>query len=185
MYASIVMSEPNAGAALCANCGAPDGGELVLCRYCAQAVSAEAQASAIPCPNPQCRTLCRWGKQNCVKCKTWLVVSCVFCGSLSPHNVSNCLSCREAFAGAPQRKAQMEASRQQQQNMQNAQVWGNLAIGALGVAGGIAASSSWSSGSSDSGGGLFDSFSSDDSGGGFSAGEAFSSDDGFDFGGDD
>jgi len=128
------MSQPTGGAATCANCGAPDGGELVICRFCARAVSAEAQASAIPCPNPQCRALCRWGKQNCRECKTWLVVSCVFCGSLSPHNISNCLSCREAFAGAPERKAQIHAQHQHRQNMQNAQVWGGLAIGVLGVA---------------------------------------------------
>lgn len=132
--------------ATCANCGAPDGGDFVICRYCRQAVSAEAQAHAIPCPNPQCRALCRWGKQNCKACNAWLVVSCVFCGALSPHHVGSCLSCREAFAGAPQRKQAMLAQRQQQQDMQNVQVWGNLALGALGVAAAASAASSWDAG---------------------------------------
>lgn len=161
------MSQPTGGAATCAHCGAPDGGETVICRYCGHAVSAEAQAHAIPCPNPQCRTLSRWGKQSCKQCNAWLVVTCVFCGTLSPHHVGSCLSCREAFAGAPQRKAQMHAHQQHRQNMQDAQVWGNLALGALGVAAEVS-SSSWSGG--------------DDGISGFSS---MSDDATFDFGGDD
>ena len=86
--------------ASCAACGAPDDGEFVNCRYCKHAVSAEALARAIPCPNPACRIACRWGKQKCAACQAWIVVSCVFCGSISPHNISNCLCCNEAFAGA-------------------------------------------------------------------------------------
>lgn len=129
----------------CANCGAPDQGELVICRYCKQAVSAEAARTAIPCPNPQCRTLCRWGKQKCAECQAWLVVSCVFCGAISPHNISSCLRCNEAFAGAAQRKAQMEQQRQHQQNMQDASVWGNVAASFLGAAAGVAVSHSWHS----------------------------------------
>jgi hypothetical protein len=137
---------PPAGASpTCANCGAPDPGELVICKFCKQAVSAEASRTAIPCPNPQCRTLCRWGKQKCVQCQAWLVVSCVFCGAISPHNISNCMQCNEAFAGAPQRKAQLEQQRQHQQNMQNANVWGNIAASFLGAAAGAAVSHSWDS----------------------------------------
>src|SRR5262245_30000774 len=118
---------PGGMAPTCNNCGAPDSGELVICKFCRQAVSAEAARTAIPCPNPQCRTLCRWGRQKCPQCQAWVVVSCVFCGALSPHNLSNCLSCNEAFAGAAQRKAQGEYQRQHQQSMQDVGIWGNVA----------------------------------------------------------
>jgi hypothetical protein len=131
----------------CANCGAPDAGDLVICKFCKQAVSAEALKSAIPCPNPQCRALCRWGKQHCPQCQSWIVVSCVFCGALSPHSMSSCLQCHQAFAGAPQRKAQMEAQRQHQQNMQSMNAFGNLASGFLGGMAGAAIGSSLSSSS--------------------------------------
>ncbi|MFO0735298.1 MAG: hypothetical protein U0270_05435 [Labilithrix sp.] len=134
------MTSP--AAPTCQSCGAPDAGDLVICKFCRQAVSAEALKSAIPCPNPNCgtpqhRTLCRWGKQHCPVCRSWIVVSCVFCGALSPHNISNCLQCHEAFAGAPQRKAQLEQQRQHQQNMQQMNTFGNIASGFLGgMAGG-------------------------------------------------
>src|SRR5688572_4641018 len=99
------MSQNQGGAApTCMNCGAPDSGELVVCRFCRQAVSAEVARTAIPCPNHQCRVPNRWGKQKCVQCQSWIVVSCVFCGALSPHNMSNCMRCNEAFAGAAERK---------------------------------------------------------------------------------
>jgi hypothetical protein len=127
---------PGGVALSCANCGAPDAGELVICRFCQQPVSAEAQRTAIPCPNPQCRTLCRWGKQKCPQCQAWIVVSCVFCGAISPHSAPNCLSCNEAFAGAPQRKAQMERERMQGQHAQQASVWGGVAASFLGAAAG-------------------------------------------------
>jgi hypothetical protein len=122
------------GSATCASCGAPDDGEFVNCRYCKQAVNADALARAIPCPNPACRMACRWGKQKCGACQSWLVVSCVFCGAISPHNCSNCLRCNEAFAGAPQRKAQMQAQQQQQQNMQAVSTWGGVAAAFAGAA---------------------------------------------------
>lgn len=133
------------GAPTCASCGAPDAGDFVMCRFCRQAVSAEAARTAIPCPNQQCRMLCRWGKQKCGQCQAWLVVSCVFCGSLSPHNISNCLRCNEAFAGAPQRKQQMEMHRQQQLNQQNANMWGGVAASFLGAAAGAAIGGSFHS----------------------------------------
>jgi hypothetical protein len=131
------VSGPGASA-VCNNCGAPDNGELVICRFCQQAVSAEALRTAIPCPNPQCRAQCRWGKQKCAHCQAWIVVSCVFCGAISPHNVSNCMRCNEAFAGAAQRKMMHEQQRQEQQNMQQASVWGNVAASFLGAATGVA-----------------------------------------------
>ncbi len=99
--------------------------------------------TAIPCPNPQCRTQCRWGKQKCVQCQAWLVVSCIFCGAISPHNISNCMRCNEAFAGAAQRKMQMQQQQQHQQNMQSANVWGGVAASFLGAAAGSAVSHSW------------------------------------------
>lgn len=129
----VLMSQPN-GTATCASCGAPDDGELVNCKYCRNAVSADALAKAIPCPNPACRAACRWGKQKCAACQAWIVVSCVFCGAISPHNCSNCLRCNEAFAGAPQRKAAMQQQQAHQQNMQAVGTWGNVAAAFAGAA---------------------------------------------------
>jgi hypothetical protein len=137
------MSQPNGpgpSPATCASCGAPDDGEFVVCRFCKNAVSAEAQRTAIPCPNPQCKMLCRWGKQKCASCQSWIIVSCVFCGSLSPHNCSNCLRCNEAFAGAPQRKAAMQQQQAHQQNMQAVGTWGHVAAAFAGAAVGSAVS---------------------------------------------
>ena len=134
------MGQQGPSAAVCASCGAPDNGEFVTCKFCRQAVSAEAQRTAIPCPNPQCRMMCRWGKQKCAQCQAWLVVSCVFCGSLSPHNISNCMRCNEAFAGAPQRKAAMQQQQQHNQNMQAVGTWGHVAAAFAGAAVGSAVS---------------------------------------------
>jgi hypothetical protein len=128
------MSQTNGPTATCASCGAPDDGEFVNCKYCRSAVSAAELARAIPCPNPQCRQACRWGKQKCAACQAWIVVSCVFCGSISPHNISNCLKCNEAFAGAPQRKAAMQQQQQHQQSMQAVGTWGNVAAAFAGAA---------------------------------------------------
>ncbi len=135
------MSQEGGGAAVCASCGAPDNGEFVFCKFCNNAYNAEVARTAIPCPS--CKTACRWGKQKCGACQAWLVVSCVFCGALSPHNASNCLSCNEAFAGAPQRKAAMDAQRQHQQQMQDVGVWGNVAAAFAGAAIGGAVSQSF------------------------------------------
>jgi len=161
----------------CSNCGAPDDGELVTCRFCKQAVSGEASRTAIPCPNPNCRMQCRWGKQKCGQCQAWLVVSCVFCGSLSPHNTSNCLRCNEAFAGAAQRKAQHAQQQQHHQNMQQASVWAPVAAAFAGVAVGSAVSHGWHSHSYDSCSSVADSVDTfdnssfaDDVGGGFDVG---------------
>ena len=172
---------PAAPAPTCASCGAPDGGELVLCRFCRQAVSAEAARTAIPCPNPQCRTLCRWGKQRCAQCQAWIVVSCVFCGAISPHNVSSCMRCNEAFAGAAQRKAQMEQQRAQAQSAQQASVWGGVAASFLGAAAGSALGGAFHS--HDDGWSSYDSGSSSS----FDVGDfsGVCDDTGFDFGGDE
>jgi hypothetical protein len=105
-------------------------------------VSAEALAKAIPCPNPACRTACRWGKQKCAACQAWIVVSCVFCGAISPHNISNCLRCNEAFAGAMQRKQAMQQQQQHQQQMQDVSTWGSVAAAFAGAAVGASLGSS-------------------------------------------
>ena len=132
--------------AICAHCGAPDLGELVVCKFCGSPYSEEAARTAIPCP--QCKTLCRWGKQKCAACQAWIVVSCVFCGALSPCNMSNCSSCNEAFAGAPQRKAAMQQQQQHQQQMQDVGTWGTVAAAFVGAAAGAALSTDFSSSSS-------------------------------------
>jgi len=128
------MSQTTGPTATCSSCGAPDDGEFVNCKYCKRAVSADALAKAIPCPNPACKMACRWGKQKCAACQAWIVVSCIFCGSLSPHNCSNCLRCNEAFAGAPQRKAAMQQQQSHQQNMQAVGTWGHVAAAFAGAA---------------------------------------------------
>jgi hypothetical protein len=142
------MTTNGALPATCANCGAPDNGELVSCKFCHQPISAEIARAAIPCPNPQCRTQNRWGRQRCIKCEAWVVVSCVFCGSLSPHTLSNCLQCNEAFAGAMLRKQQMEQNQRQQNYGESAGIWGNVAASFLGAAAGAAVVSTFD-GSSD------------------------------------
>ena len=123
--------QPPSNAAACPSCGGPDDGEFAFCKYCKRPLSAEIVQAAIPCP--QCRMACRWGKQKCGACAAWLVVSCVFCGALSPHNQSACLACHEGFAGAAQRKAQHEAAAQQQQQAQTFGVVGNVAASFLGA----------------------------------------------------
>lgn len=61
-------------------------------------------------------------------------MSCVFCGSISPHNISNCLHCNEGFAGAQQRKHAMQQQQQHQQSMQAVGTWGNVAAAFAGAA---------------------------------------------------
>jgi hypothetical protein len=58
----------------------------------------------------------------------------VFCGAISPHNISNCLQCNEAFAGAMQRKQAMQQQQQHQQQMQAVGTWGNVAAAFAGAA---------------------------------------------------
>jgi hypothetical protein len=112
----------------CTNCGAPDDGSEVLCKFCHQAVSPQVMSTAIPCA--QCRHPNRWGGQQCSQCNAWVVVQCVFCGSVSPCNMTACMRCNEAFAGAWQRKQQRDG---QQQIQQAEEVLGTVAA----IAGGI------------------------------------------------
>ncbi len=125
----------------CSSCGAPDDGEFVNCKFCQKAISAELLASAIPCP--RCRAACRWGKQKCGACGSWIVVSCVFCGALSPHNQSACLACQEPFQGAIERKQARTQQVQHQQNMQTAGVVGNIGASFLGAVAGAALTNSF------------------------------------------
>ena len=66
-----------------------------------------------------------------VDCRELRVLRCNLASS-----APNCLSCNEAFAGAPQRKAQMERERMQGQHAQQASVWGGVAASFLGAAAG-------------------------------------------------
>jgi hypothetical protein len=139
------MSGPTSGQApSCTACGAPEDTTLVTCKFCQHPYNAEVARTAIPCPS--CKTLNRYGAQKCVHCQAWVVVSCVFCGSLSPCTMSSCLQCNEAFAGAPQRKAAMDSQRQQQQAIS---LVGAAAPILGGVLGGIVAAELGSSSSSD------------------------------------
>jgi len=127
----------------CENCGAPAQPGVLKCLYCGRPVSAELAKHAIPCP--KCNEPNLWGAQRCVRCQDWIVVQCVFCGAVSPHNQTACLNCREPFAGAPERKAQRDAeaarqirAQEQQQTTETAVAVGTVAASFLGgVAGGI------------------------------------------------
>jgi predicted RNA-binding Zn-ribbon protein involved in translation (DUF1610 family) len=120
----------------CETCGAPAQPGVLKCQYCGRPVSAELAKNAIPCPS--CKELNIWGAQRCVKCQAWVVVQCVFCGAISPHTMSACMNCQEAFSGAPERKAAREAQIQQQQATQTAVAVGGVAASFLGaMAGGV------------------------------------------------
>ena len=128
--------------ATCQHCGAPEVAELVHCRYCENAYSREVLAHAIPCP--RCRLACRWGQQKCARCQSWIVVSCVFCGALSPHNQAACLACREPFQGAMERKRAREQQVKHQENMQTFGTVGHVAAPFLGAAiGGATGAALW------------------------------------------
>ena len=161
---------------LCTNCGAPRAAGYAACKFCKTPFVANTQTSAIPCPS--CNTLNEMGAQRCVQCQTWIVVQCVFCHALSPHNVPGCLKCGEAFAGAPERFAEMQRAQHLQQGLSIAGTVGNVAASFLGAAIGAGAFSGgdgyehhhhrYEQTNESSGGGFFDSLlgsgSSDDSG---------------------
>lgn len=120
----------------CETCGAPAQPGVVKCFYCGRPVNEEIAKNAIACP--ACKELNVWGAQRCIKCQAWVVVQCVFCGAISPHTMSACMGCNEAFAGAPERKAARDAAVQSQQNVQTAVAVGGVAASFLGaVAGGV------------------------------------------------
>jgi hypothetical protein len=127
-------------AELCNHCGAPRVAGYAACKYCKTPFPTAARAAegggeagrAIPCP--RCNTLNEPGAQKCVQCQTWIVVQCVFCHAISPHNVPACVKCGEAFAGAPQRFAERQRQQQLQQGINIAGQVGNVAASMLGAA---------------------------------------------------
>ncbi len=126
----------NPTALVCQSCGAPARPGIVTCEFCEQFVSAEAARTAIACP--QCRTANAGGAQQCVRCKSWLVVRCVFCERLSPYTSAACVACNEPFAGAMERKAQRDAELRRQQVLQTVGAVAPIAGGLLGgVAGAL------------------------------------------------
>ncbi len=181
------MSEPHKTPD-CPRCGAPQKHGYVLCPFCRAPYSEQAARHAIPCK--RCSELSAWGQSKCVRCQAWIVVQCLFCGNLSPHSMSGCLGCGEAFQGMAQRKAARDAEVSRQRTLQTVGTWGPVGASFLGsVAGAYLGSgashhhheSSWS----DSGGtGSYDDVgtglaSSDDGGSVFdSLSDAFSSDGG-------
>ena len=112
---------------LCSNCGAPRVAGYAACKYCKTPFASvkDTQTDAIPCP--RCNTLNELGAQKCVQCQAWVVVQCVFCHALSPHNVPACTKCGEAFAGAPQRFAERQRAQQLQTGLEIAGTVGNVA----------------------------------------------------------
>jgi hypothetical protein len=126
------------GEELCNHCGAPRMAGYAACKYCKTpfphvgSMHGDPQTNAIPCP--RCNTLNEAGVQKCVQCQTWLVVQCVFCHALSPHNAPACLRCGEAFAGAPQRFAERQQQQRLQQGLNIAGQVGNVAASFLGAA---------------------------------------------------
>jgi hypothetical protein len=125
------MSQPEE---LCQNCGAPRAAGYAACRFCKTPFVANVQTDAIPCP--RCNTLNERGAQRCVQCQGWVVVQCVFCHALSPHNVPACARCGEAFAGAPQRFAERQRQQHLQQGLNIATQVGGVAASFLGAAAG-------------------------------------------------
>ena len=117
---------------LCTTCGAPRAAGYAACKFCKTPFVANTQTGAIPCP--RCSTLNEMGAQKCVQCQAWVVVQCVFCHALSPHNVPGCLKCGEAFAGAPARLAEQQRAQHLQQGLNIAGTVGNVAASFLGAA---------------------------------------------------
>lgn len=116
----------------CNHCGAPRAAGYAACKFCKTPFVKDTQTGAIPCP--RCNTLNEIGAQKCVQCQTWIVVQCVFCHSLSPHNKPACEKCGEAFAGAPQRFAERQSQQRVQQGLNIAGQVGNVAATVLGAA---------------------------------------------------
>ena len=119
---------------ICTHCGAPRTAGYAECKFCKTPFVTNTQTNAIPCP--RCNTLNEMGAQRCVKCQAWVIVQCVFCHALSPHNVPACQHCGEAFAGAPQRFAERQKDASLQKGLQVAGTVGNVAASFLGAAAG-------------------------------------------------
>jgi RNA polymerase subunit RPABC4/transcription elongation factor Spt4 len=92
----------------CPKCGAPHEFGLILCKFCRTAFDPEEARRATPCP--RCKDLFHEDTQKCPRCEVWLVVQCVFCHELTPHNRPRCDACGEVFAGSAERKAARDAA---------------------------------------------------------------------------
>jgi hypothetical protein len=71
--------------------------------------------------------------QKCASCAAWLVVSCVFCSSLSPHNHASCVQCGEVFAGAVERFQARQQEQVMKQRLDMVSSVGGVAAGLLGA----------------------------------------------------
>jgi hypothetical protein len=118
----------------CKHCGAPHVAGYAACKFCKTPFVADTQTDAIPCPG--CNTLNVKGAQRCVQCQAWVVVQCVFCHALSPHNVPGCERCGEAFAGAPDRFAEKQRQASLDKGLEIAGTVGTVAASFLGAAAG-------------------------------------------------
>lgn len=180
----------------CPRCGAPQKHGYVMCPFCRAPYSEQAARHAIPCK--RCNELSAWGQTKCVRCQAWIVVQCLFCSNLSPHSVSGCVTCGEAFQGMAERKAAREAELSRQRTLQTVGAWGPVGASFLGsmagayigsgsthhhhhhASGGWSQAGSGATGSYDDAGEGLSSLSSSDEGGSVldSLSDAFSSSDG-------
>lgn len=90
----------------CVNCGAPGFSGLAACDYCGHAYAGMQ-------PGPRCvacDVINVAGAMACARCRVAISQSCLFCGRASPLDAAACRHCREAFAGAVERKAQRDAA---------------------------------------------------------------------------
>lgn len=122
----------------CPNCTAPREVGAVVCKFCQTALVRDVQNEAVKCP--QCSAYSDIRATNCVKCKAWVVVKCIFCGGLSPHHFVACVHCREVFAGAAERWQHRKEQYESQQRMQMISSVGGVAAAFLGAAAGAALS---------------------------------------------
>ena len=106
-----------AGDRRCDTCGAEIIPGLAGCNYCRRAYAGVQQGPK--CPG--CSAVNTAGAMACGRCRSPMAQSCIFCGAASPLDYAACRHCREAFAGAPQRKQQREEAYKQQQYMHMAQ----------------------------------------------------------------
>lgn len=115
----------------CNHCGAPQDAGVLVCRFCRSPHSPDAAKKGVPCPN--CGLLHDRNAQKCAACAVWLVVQCVFCGTLSPHRDTHCSKCREQFAGSAERFAQKRQEQETQRQLKVASNVGGVAVSVLGA----------------------------------------------------
>ncbi len=128
--ASVIPCDPMSLPA-CGQCGAPRDVGVLACRFCRLPYSADAARDGVPCPN--CGLLHERDAQKCSSCATWLIVQCVFCGTLSPHRDANCSKCREAFVGSAERLALKRQEQESQRQLEMASNVGGVAASVLGA----------------------------------------------------